>query len=38
MRTLQCHRSGGSLPRGYDKDEFHLIAFFQYGGARRSLR
>jgi periplasmic protein TonB len=29
----------GSLPKGYEKDEFNLIAFFQYGGsARKSLR
>ena len=28
----------GAFPKGYKKDEFHLIAFFQYGSARRSLR
>jgi len=38
MRTLNAIGPVGSFPRGYDKDEFHLIAFFQYGGSRRSLR
>ena len=38
MRTLRAIGPVGAFPRGYDKDEFHLIAFFQYGGARRSLR
>jgi protein TonB len=38
MRTLRAIGPVGSLPKGYDKDEFHLIAFFQYGGSRRSLR
>ena len=38
FRTLRAIGPVGSLPRGYDKDEFHLIAFFQYGGSRRSLR
>jgi len=38
LRTLHAIGPVGSLPRGYDKDEFHLIAFFQYGGARKSLR
>lgn len=38
MRTLRAIGPVGSFPRGYDKDEFHLIAFFQYGGSRRSLR
>ena len=38
LRTLRAIGPVGSLPRGYDKEEFHLIAFFQYGGARRSLR
>jgi len=38
MRTLREIGPVGSLPRGYNKDEFHLIAFFQYGGARKSLR
>jgi protein TonB len=38
MRTLRAIGPVGSFPKGYDKDEFHLIAFFQYGGSRRSLR
>jgi protein TonB len=38
FRTLKLVGPIGGFPRGYDKDEFHLIAFFQYGGARRSLR
>ncbi|MBK5274731.1 MAG: TonB family protein [Desulfuromonadales bacterium] len=38
LRTLKQIGTVGSFPKGYDKDEFHLIAFFQYGGARRSLR
>ncbi len=38
LRTLRTIGPVGGFPRGYDKDEFHLIAFFQYGGARRSLR
>ncbi|KAA0893443.1 energy transducer TonB [Oryzomonas rubra] len=38
LRTLRSIGPVGSFPRGYDKEEFHLIAFFQYGGARRSLR
>jgi periplasmic protein TonB len=38
MRTLRAIGPVGAFPRGYDKDEFHLIAFFQYGGARKSLR
>lgn len=38
IRTLRAVGPVGSFPKGYDKDEFHLIAFFQYGGARRSLR
>jgi protein TonB len=38
MRTLKLIGPVGGFPRGYDKDEFHLIAFFQYGGARRALR
>lgn len=38
FRTLKLVGPVGNLPKGYDKDEFHLIAFFQYGGARRSLR
>jgi len=38
FRTLKLISPVGGFPKGYDKDEFHLIAFFQYGGARRSLR
>lgn len=28
----------GTFQKSYDKDEFHLIAFFQYGNARSRLR
>lgn len=38
LRTLRALGPMGGFPKGYDKDEFHLIAFFQYGGTRRSLR
>lgn len=38
LRTLRAIGPMGGFPKGYDKDEFHLIAFFQYGGSRRSLR
>ena len=38
FRTLRMIGPVGGFPKGYDKDEFHLIAFFQYGVARRSLR
>jgi protein TonB len=38
LRTLHAIDSVGSFPKGYTKDEFHLIAFFQYGNARRALR
>ena len=38
LRTLKEVGPVGAFPKGYTKDEFHLIAFFQYGGARRSLR
>ena len=38
MRTLRSIGPVGGFPKGYDKDEFHLIAFFQYGGARKALR
>ena len=38
IRTLKAIGPVGSFPKGYDKDEFNLIAFFQYGGARRALR
>ena len=37
IRTLKEVGPVGSFPRGYDKDEFNLIAFFQYGMGRRSL-
>ena len=38
LRTLRAIGPVGGFPKGYDKEEFHIIAFFQYGGARRSLR
>jgi len=41
LRTLRLVGPVGPFPRGYNRDEFHLIAFFQYGivrGASRSLR
>jgi len=38
FRTLKMIGPVGGFPKGYDKEEFHLIGFFQYGGARRSLR
>jgi len=38
LRTLRAIGPVGGFPKGYDKEEFHLIAFFQYGGARRSLK
>ena len=38
LRTLRAIGPVGGFPKGYDKDEFHLIAFFQYGGSRKSLR
>ncbi|MDD5287277.1 MAG: TonB family protein [Desulfuromonadaceae bacterium] len=38
LRTLGAIGPVGGFPKGYDKDEFHLIAFFQYGGSRRTLR
>jgi protein TonB len=38
LRTLRAIGPVGGFPKGYNKDEFHLIAFFQYGGARRALR
>lgn len=38
VRTLNSIGPIGGFPKGYHKDEFHLIAFFQYGGTRRSLR
>lgn len=38
FRALKSIGPIGGFPKGYTKDEFHLIAFFQYGGARRQLR
>jgi periplasmic protein TonB len=38
FRTLKLLGPVGGFPKGYDKDEFNLIAFFQYGMSRRSLR
>jgi protein TonB len=38
LRTLKDIGPVGGFPKGYGKDEFHLIAFFQYGGSRRALR
>jgi len=38
LRTLRAIGPVGGFPKGYDKEEFHLIAFFQYGGSMRSLR
>lgn len=38
FRALKLIGPVGNLPKGYDKDEFHLIAFFQYGLSRRSVR
>ena len=38
LRTLRAIGPVGGFPKGYNKEEFHLIAFFQYGGTRRSLR
>lgn len=37
IRTLRAVGPIGSFPKGYDKDEFNLIAFFQYGATRRAL-
>lgn len=38
IRTLKAIGPIGAFPKGYDKEEFNLIAFFQYGGASRALR
>lgn len=38
FRTLRLIGPMGNLPRAYGKDEFNLIAFFQYGNARGRLR
>lgn len=37
-RTLRLVGAVGPFPRGYTKDKFHLIAFFQYGIVRGSSR
>jgi len=37
-RTLKLIGPVGNLPKGYNKDKFKLIAFFQYGVTRKSLR
>lgn len=38
FRTLRLLGPMGKLPKGYTKEEFSLIAFFQYGNARGRLR
>jgi len=38
LRTLRALGPMGNLPRDYPKEEFNLIAFFQYGNARSRLR
>ena len=38
FRTLRLLGPMGNFPKSYDKEEFHLIAFFQYGNARSRLR
>ncbi|GEM_PF-396596 len=38
FRTLRLIGPMGNFPRSYGKDEFNLIAFFQYGNARGRLR
>lgn len=38
FRTLRLIGPMGNLPRSYGKEEFNLIAFFQYGNARGRLR
>ncbi|MEI6306082.1 MAG: TonB family protein [Deltaproteobacteria bacterium] len=37
FRTLKEVGPVGAFPRGYDRDEFNLIAFFQYGMGGKSL-
>lgn len=37
-RTLNLLGPVGSLPKGYDKEKFHLIAFFHYGIVSGSVR
>ncbi|WP_223912601.1 energy transducer TonB [Geobacter sp. AOG1] len=38
LRTLRMVGPIGGFPRGYDKDQFNLIAFFQYGITRGGSR
>ncbi len=38
MRTLRAVGPMGNFPKDYKKEEFNLIAFFQYGNARSRLR
>jgi len=38
LRTLRMVGPIGGFPRGYDKDQFNLIVFFQYGIARGGSR
>lgn len=38
LRTLRMLGPLGGFPKNYPKDEFNLIAFFQYGNARGRLR
>lgn len=38
LRIIQTGGGLGPLPKSYTKDEFKLIAFFQYGNARGRLR
>ncbi len=38
FRTLRLIGPMGNLPKAYGKEEFNLIAFFQYGNARGRLR
>jgi periplasmic protein TonB len=38
FRTISLIGPVGAFPKGFNKDEFHLIAFFQYGGSQKSLR
>ena len=38
LHTLKMIGPVGNLPKGYDKDEFHLIAFFHYGVTRKLIR
>jgi protein TonB len=38
LRTLRAIGPIGSFPKGYDRDTFNLIAFFQYGIVRGASR